>query len=239
MSQSSLLTKSEVSIGEFSEEEPSLVSPSPTISSFPYDDCSQSILQNVPIVSGDPMVVGYINNNDNSNVTGPMVTNSLTKGNVTGPTAALSKSNSNVKGAKAAQSKSNSKSIVTGPKVAQSNVTGPKAAQSKSKGNVTRPMETHNNVNSKGNDNDQSDLPNSQISQISSIGSQSASGALVDSDSSSPESSFKTPPPPRPRRNVSQSPSRSRSRSPLVPPASPGAHRGMPQMPTDRPSRRS
>ena len=130
------------------------------------------------------MVVEQISNNDNSNVTGPMVANNSAKSNVTGPKVAPSKSNSNVMG----------------------------------------PMETRSNASNKINGPNVTDPPNSQNSQTSSI------GALVDSDSSSSESWFKTPHSPKPRRAVSQNPSRSRSRSPLVP-DSPGAHRGMPQVP--------
>lgn len=281
-SQAPLFTESEDSIAEFSEDEPSVTSPSPTISSFPSDGCSQSILKEVIIISSDPMEVEQSASSVNSNVTGPLgqtksngnvtgpvaqyecndnvmgssVAQSKSNGNVTGPTVAQSNSNSNVTGPNAAQSSSNvtgpkvapsnSNSNVTGPKVAQSkcNVTGPKVAQSKS--NVTGPTVTHINSNS------QTDLPNSQNSPISSIGSQGqiqqhdflSPGQLADSDSSSSESSFKTPLPPRPphptrpRRNSSQSPQRGRSRSPLVP-DSPGAHRGIPQVSKDRPSRRS
>ena len=257
LSQASLSTESEDSIAEFSEGEPSVASPSPTISSFPSD---------VTIVSNDPMEVEQIDCNsnvtgllaqsksnedvtglvaqskDNCNVTGPKVAHSNCNSNVTGP---QSNSKSNVTGPKVAQGNSN----VTGPKVAQSNnksnsnVTGPKVALSKS--NVTGPTVAHINSNS------QTDLPNSQ-SQNSSIGSHGqiqqydflSAGHLVDSDSSSSESLFKPPLPPRPsipprpRRTSSQSPQRGRSRSPLVP-GSPGAHRGMPQVSKDRPSRRS
>ena len=204
LSQASLSTESEDSIAEFSEGEPSVASPSPTISSFPSD---------VTIVSNDPMEVEQID--CNSNVTGLL---------------AQSKSNEDVTGL-VAQSKDNC------------NVTGPKVALSKS--NVTGPTVAHINSNS------QTDLPNSQ-SQNSSIGSHGqiqqydflSAGHLVDSDSSSSESLFKPPLPPRPsipprpRRTSSQSPQRGRSRSPLVP-GSPGAHRGMPQVSKDRPSRRS
>lgn len=259
-SQASLFSDPEESIGEFSEEEvPLVVSPSPTISSFPSD---------VTIVSSDPMEVEQID--CNSNVTGllaqsksnedvtGLVAQSKDNCNVTGPKVAHSNCNSNVTGPQ-----SNSKSNVTGPKVAQGNsdVTGPKVAQSNnksnsnvmgpkvalSKSNVTAPLVGHININS----NSQTDLPNSQ-SQNSSIGSHGqiqqydflSAGHLVDSDSSSSESLFKPPLPPRPsipprpRRTSSQSPQRVRSRSPLVP-GSPGAHRGMPQVSKDRPSRRS
>ena len=246
-SQVSLLSES-VSIDEFSEDEPSPIVPSsPAISSFPSEEGSQSILKEVSIVSSDPMLVEQIdcnvtgpmstNNLDQSNVTGPKVTPGKSNGNVTGPKGAQRKGNNNVTGPKVAQSKS--KDNVTGPKEAQSkskeNVTGPKEAQSKSKENVTGPKVAQSKSNS--NLSSQSDLPNSQISSIP-TSQHDNSGAVADSDSSSSESWFKTPHPPKPRRTVSQSPSRSRSRSPLVP-DSPGAHRGMPQMSADRPSRRS
>ena len=222
-SQVSLFSESEDSIADFSEEDPSPAPPpSPTISSFPSDNDSQSILKGVTIVSGDPMEAQQTGCNPsdvNSNVTGPMASN-VAKSNVTGPKGTQGKSNSKVMGPKVAQSKDNGKD--TG------NVTGPKAALSKSNSNAQGPKVAHSN-----NSNSQSDLSNSQISLDSQI---QLPDSLVDSDSSSSEAVFKTPHPPRPRRTLSQSPSRSRSRSPLVP-DSPGAHRGMPQVPKDRPSR--
>ena len=56
-SQESLFGDTEDSIAEFSEDEAPLVSPSPSISSFPSENCSQSILKDVTIVSSDPMEV--------------------------------------------------------------------------------------------------------------------------------------------------------------------------------------
>ena len=229
-SQETLFGDTEDSIAEFSEDESPLVSPSPSISSFPSDNCSQSVLKDVSIVSSDPMEVeqnvSSVNSNvtDKSNVTGPKVTQG--ESNVTGPKVAQSKCN--VKGQKVTQDKSNSN--VTGPKVTQ--------IKSKSSSNVTGQGVAH-----MSNDSGQTDLPNSQNSQksqgqIQQHVSSSPSGKLVDSDSSSSESPFKAPLPPRPRRTASSSPLRGRSRSPLVP-DSPGAHRGMPQVPRDRPSRRS
>lgn len=255
-SQASLFSDAEESIGEFSEEEvPLVVSPSPTISSFPSDNCSQSILKDVIIVSSDQMEVKQIDNsnvnsNVTGNVTGPKVAQGISsdlegpkvapsKSNVMGPKVAQNKSNDNVTGPKVAQSKSK----VVGPNVAQSKskVTGSNVAQSKS--NVTGAKVTHANTST------QIVLPNSQNSQSSTGQIQqydflSSSGNVAVSDSSSSETSFKTPLPPgpplppRPRRVPSQSPVRGRSRSPLVP-DSPGAHRGMPQVSKDRPSRRS
>lgn len=235
-SQASLFSDAEESIGEFSEEEvPLVVSPSPTISSFPSDNCSQSILKDVIIVSSDQMEVEQIDNsNVNSNVTGNVTGPKVAQGissDLEGPKVAASKSN--VTGPKVAQNKSNDN--VTGPKVAQSKskVVGPNVAQSKSKVTGSNVAQSKSNVT----------LPNSQNSQSSTGQIQqydflSSSGNVADSDSSSSEASFKTPLPPRPRRVPSQSPVRGRSRSPLVP-DSPGAHRGMPQVSKDRPSRRS
>ena len=59
---------------------------------------------------------------------------------------------------------------------------------------------------------------------------------ISDSDSSSSEPTFKTPRTPKPRRAVSQSPVGGLSWSPL---ASPGSHRGIPQIAHDCPSRRT
>ena len=186
-SQDSLASESD-SIDEFTEEDSSLVAtPSPTISSFPSENCSQSILNNVTIVSNDPMEVEQINSSAssaNSNETG--------KSNETGPNVAQGKSNDNVMGPKVAQSKSKSNG--------QSNVTGSKVTPCKS--NVTGPRVAHNSGN-------RSVSPNSQNS--------TSNHSQVESDSSSSESSFKAPYPPRPRRSPTPSPQRGRSRSPLVP----------------------
>ena len=221
-SQASLFSDTEDSIGDFSEEEtPPVVSPSPTISSFPSDNCSQSILQDVIIVFSDPMEVEQIDNsNVTGNVTGPKVTQGNSS-NVTGPKVAPSKSN--VTGPKVAQSKS--KDNVQGPKVTQSksNVTGPKVAHNKS--NVTGPKVAHGNTSVS-----LTDLPNPQISPVDSQGGQilsCPSRRVIDSDSSPSEASFKAPLAPRRRRTPSQSPVRSRSRSHMVP-GSPGSHKGMP-----------
>ena len=66
----------------------------------------------------------------------------------------------------------------------------------------------------------------------------SQAGAASDSDSSTSGPAFKVPHAPKPRRSPSQSPVRGRSRSPIVP-GSPGAHKGIPQVSPDRPSRRT
>ena len=241
-SQVSLYSETEDSIAEFSEEEsPSVASPSPSISSFTSDSCSQSILKDALFVSSDPTVVGKFssecgaNSNitsqvaidlDNCNVTGPKVAQGKSNGNVTGPKVAQGSSNGNVTGPNVALNKSNRNN--TGPKVApgKSSVTGSKTHNSK----VTGPSVGGSCLN---------DVPNSQNSQISqnSQNSQIVDDAM-DSDSSFSESSFKAPLTPRPRRNPTPSPVRGRSCSPLVP-DSPGAHRGMPQASKDRLSRRS
>ena len=195
---------------------------------------------------------------DNCNVTGPKVAQGNSNDNVMGPNVAQNKSNGNCKvtGPKVAQGKSNSN--VTGPKVAQGssngNVTGPNAALNKSNSNVTGPKvapskgsvtgsKTHNSTSKVTGPGVAglclNDAPNSQNSQISqnSKNSQIVDDAM-DSDSSSSESSFKAPLPPRPRRTPTPSAVRGRSRPPLVP-VSPGAHRGMPQVSKDKPSKRS
>ena len=92
------------------------------------------------------------------------------------------------------------------------------------------------NINSKG-----AKLPESTLLKLSqSVSAQhpvSLSPTVIsDSDSSSSEPTFKTPRTAKPRRAVSQSPVGGRSRSPL---ASPGSHRGIPQIAHDRPSRRT
>ena len=236
-SQASLFS-SEASIESFSDDEMTptpVLTPSPSISSFTgVSEDSQSILQNVAIVSSDPMVVEQISPDNcnvtksNDNVNGPKEANNgnvtlanngnvrgAPNGNVTGPKEALSR---NVTGPKEAHS-----SNVTGPKVAHiSNVSPKVAGNSKS------------NINSKG-----AKLPEPTLLKLS----QSASAqhpvspspsVISDSDSSSSEPTFKTPCTPKPRRTVSQSPVGGRSRSPL---ASPGSHRGIPQIAHDRPSR--
>ena len=249
-SQASLYSETEDSIAEFSEEEsPPVASPSPSISSFTSDSCSQSILKDAPetqIVSSDPTVVGKFssecgaNSNitgqvvidlDNNNVTGPKVAHGNSNDNVTGSNVAHNKSN--VTGPKVAQGKSNNN--VTGPKVAQgnnSNVTGSNVALNKSNNNVTGPKVAPSKSSVAGSKtlNNLNDAQNSQNSQIV--------DDAMDSDSSFSESSFKAPLPPRPRRTPTPSPVRGRSRFPLVP-VSPGVHRGMPQVSKDRPSRRS
>ena len=272
-SQVSMYSETEDSIAEFSEEEspPPVVTPSPSISSFTSDSCSQSILKDAPIVSSDPTVVGKFSSEcgANSNITSQVAID-LDNCTVTGPKVAQGNIYDNVTGSNVAQNKSNGNCNVTGPKVAQgksnSNVTGPKVAQGSSNGNVTGPNVALNKSNSNvkgpkvapskssvtGSKTHNSkvtgpsvagsclnDAPNSQNSQVSqnSQNSQIADDAM-DSDSSFSESSFKAPLPPRPRRNPTPSPVRGRSRSPLVP-DSPGAHRGMPQVSKDRPSRRS
>ena len=68
---------------------PPVASPSPAISSFTSDSCSQSILKDASIVSSDPMVVEQISSESdvNSNVTGQVVID-LDNSNVTGPNVA-------------------------------------------------------------------------------------------------------------------------------------------------------
>lgn len=131
-SQISLFSESEDSIREFSEEE-SASSPasssSPAISSFtsPLGDCSESILQNVQIVSSDPKVVEQILNDvrsspigtDNSS-DGPIVANNSREG----PKVASSGNSLNVTcnssdGPKVANNNSNVNSSSNGPKVAK------------------------------------------------------------------------------------------------------------------------
>ena len=225
---------------------PPVASPSPSISSFTSDSCSQSILKDAPkIVSSDPTVVGKFSSEyganiniigqvvidlDNSNVTGPKVAHGNSNDDVTGSNVAQNKSN--VTGPKVAQGKSNNN--VTGPKMAQgnnSNVTGSNVALNKSNSNVTGPKVAPSKSSVAGSKtlNSLNDAPNSQNSQIV--------DDAMDSDSSSSESSFKAPLPTS-KRTPTPSPVRGRSRSPLVP-VSPGAHRGMPQVSKDRPSRRS
>ena len=97
-SQASLFS-SEASIGSFSDDEMT-PTPSPSISSFTgLSDDSQSILQNVTIVSSDPKVVVEQIPNDNCNVTVPKCNS-----NVSGPKEAHSSNvtvvnNGNVRGA--------------------------------------------------------------------------------------------------------------------------------------------
>ena len=228
-SQASLFS-SEASIGSFSDDEMTptpVLTPSPSITSFTgLSEDSQSILQNVAIVSSDPVVVEQISS-EYCNVT-------VSKSNVSGPNAAVNSNvtvvnNGNVRGAPNSNvtgPKEASSSNVTGPTVAHnSNVTGPKVAHTS---NVSPKVASNgrSNNNSKG-----AKLPETTLLQLS----QSA-GEISDSDSTSSEPTFKTPRTPKPRRNVSQSPVGGRSRSPL---ASPGSHRGIPQVARDRPSRRS
>ena len=199
-SQASLYSETEDSIAEFSEEDsPPVASPSPSISSFTSDSCSQSILKDAPktqIVSSDPTVVGKFSSEcgANSNITGQVVIE-LDNSNVTGPKVAQGKSNNNVTGPKVAQGNN---SNVTGSNVAlnksNSNVTGPKVAPSKSS---VAGSKTLNSLN---------DAPNSQNSQIV--------DDAMDSESSFSESSFKAPLPPRPRRT----PPRALCEVVLVPP---------------------
>ena len=232
-SQVSLFSGTEGSIGDFSlEEVASSLAPSssPSISSFTSssDNCSQSILKDLPIVSSSPMVVEQIasSNNDSSNASGPKVAHKPNESsNVSGPKVAHNINNNSSKGPKVADS-NNGK--VTGPKVAESNdnLKGAKAALNQSKSSNLVP---NSSIGSQA----------GQIPQFDFLSPTGVSaGSVVDSDSSSSESSFKTPHPPKPRRSQSSSPQRGRSRSPLVP-SSPGAHRGMPQSSLDRPSRRS
>ena len=234
-SQLSLFSGSEDSINQFTEEEMEIspaVSSSPSISSFSSSaDASQSILQNCVIVSSDPPAVEQIQTvSTNSNVAGPKAATVSGSSNVAGPKV-TKVSNSNVAGPKVTSVSGNNN--VAGPKVTRvcnSNVAGPKVTK-ESYNSVSGPkVAGSNNSSLKG----ESALP--KLNQNSNA-SQSPSGVVTDSDSGS-ESPFKTPQPPRPRRAPSQSPQRVRSRSPLVP-SSPGAHRGMPQMSPDRPSRRS
>ena len=118
-SQASLFS-SETSIGYFSDDEMTptpVLTPSPSISSFTgLSEDSQSILQNVAIVSSDPVVVEQISP-DNCNAT-------KSNGNVNGPKEA---NNSNVTVANNGNVRGTPNSNVTGPKEAHSsNVIGPK-----------------------------------------------------------------------------------------------------------------
>ena len=132
-SQASLFS-SETSIGYFSDDEMTptpVLTPSPSISSFTgLSEDSQSILQNVVIVSSDPVVVEQISP-DNCNAT-------KSNGNLNGPKEANTSNvtvanNGNVRGAP--------NSNVTGPKEAHSsNVIGPKEAHGS---NVTGPKVAH------------------------------------------------------------------------------------------------
>ena len=233
-SQASLFS-SEVSIGSFSDDELTPTpapTPSPSISSFTdLSEVSQSILHNVAIVSSDPVVVEQISI-DNCNVIAP-------KSNVSGPNVALNSNvavinNGNVRGAR--------KSNVTGPKEAHSiKVTGPKEALSS---NVTGPKEAYCNVTSPKVAHISNVSPKAASnSNSNSMGTKSPETTLLklsqtvvsDSESSSPDHVFKTPRTPKPRRTVPQSPG-GRSRSPL---ASPGSHKGIPQVVRDRPTRRT
>ena len=221
-SQLSSFSGSEDSIHQFTEEEMELspaASSSPSISSFSSSaDASQSILQNGAIVSSDPPAVEQIQT---------VSTNS----NVAGPKAATVSGNSNVAGPKVTRV---SNSNVAGPKVTRvsnSNVPGPKVIKA-SYNSVSGPKVAGSNNSSNSSLKGESTLP--KFSQNSNS-SQSPSGVVTDSDSGS-ESLFKTPQPPRPRQAPSQSPQQVGSCSPLVP-SSPGAHRGMPHMSPDQPSR--
>ena len=215
---------SQVSIGSFTDDEMT-PTPSPSISSFTdSSEISQSILRNDAIVSSDPKdVVEQIPPDNcnatalksNSNVSGPKEAHSsnvteVNNGNVRGAP------NGNVIGPKEALS-----SNVSGPKeVNISNVTSPKVAHN---GNASPKVAGKSNINSKG-----EKSPETTLLKLSQT-------VMSDSDSSPSEHTFKTPRTPKPRRAVSQSPVGGRSRSPLV---SPGSHRGIPQLPRDRPSRR-
>ena len=201
---------------------------SPSISSFTSPSGSQSILKNVhPIVSSDPKVVEQIPAN---------VSNVSSNSSVEGPKVTHGNNNAKSVGSKGASNSNSSNDSV-------------KAALNK-----LGQLGSSNSVSQFPNSQiPNSQIPNSQCSVAASQGSQivqhdflSNGGRSVDSDSSSSDSSFKPPVPPKPRRaphhshssQTSQSPQRVRSRSPLVG-SSPGAHKGMPQPSTSRPSRRS
>ena len=151
---------------------------------------------------------------DNCNVTVPK-----SNGNVSGPKEAHS---SNVTVANNGNARGTPNSNVTGPKEAySSNVTSPKVAHFS---NVSPKAAGKSNINSTG-----AKLPETTLLKLSQT-------VTSDSDSSSSEHTFKTPRTPKPRRTVSQSPVGGHSRSPL---ASPGSHKGIPQVARDRPYRRS
>ena len=151
---------------------------------------------------------------DNCNVTVPK-----SNGNVSGPKEAHS---SNVTVANNGNARGTPNSNVTGPKEAySSNVTSPKVAHIS---NVSPKAAGKSNSNSMG-----AKSPETTLLKLSQT-------VTSDSDSSSSEHIFKTPNTPKPCRTVSQSPVGGRSRFPL---ASPGSHKGIPQVARDRPSRRT
>ena len=128
--------------------------------------------------------------------------------------------------------------------VSNGSLSGPKVAH---KSNVECPKVASNNGSKKPNDSKQSSgekEPEPTLLKLSQSGRPgqfdflSPSGVVADSDSSSSESTFKPPVPPKPCRTVSRSLVRGRSHSLFIP-SSPGAHRGIPQVMSDRPSRRS